>query len=618
MSISGSIDVDTRLKDLELVIRLEQLYIQARTKKAKLYDTWRRNYMLMHNKMYSDVRPMWMPNATDSEIWPIISSVVAWMMDQDVGFSISPAAAPLDPYASYLGKIANDLEQVMESNWLLQSWDKQVALTILDSLIYGTGILKSVWDIGSDEGLGNADIKRIDPYTFYPDPNCSSFDDMQYCVEVKRLSFDQIQRQYPLAYDIVLQNATWLESGGSDPTQDTQRPSQTEYSKYPIANPGAIPTPGQFPSGSYGLPGQGRNTPQLLSDGINVYEFWLRENKIEENEETDPVSVMDEAPNVTDSWRVVVMAAGVILMDEYAVDLWEMSIHPYSRYTFEDIGEFWGMSLVTHLAPMQIAINRLLATLQQNAELTGNPIWIEGANSGIARTRVINRPGQRLQTSGNLQQGSEPHWLQPPNMPQYLQSLIEFWISRMENVSGLSGVSKGQTPPSRTTGATVTSVQEAGFVRIRQGLRNLEYSLRSTGNMVTQLIIQNYTIPRTVAIVGQQGVPNALALASNHFYAPTRGRDGKVKQTPLKYALIVTAGANNPTSRSARIAEADTLFGLGAIDAEALLEIHNFPNYPIVIQRMQQTARDQAINAALSGQKSGSHAPGARQRAGHK
>ena len=608
------------MMDQELVIRLNQFYIQARTKKSKLYDTWRRNYMLYHNKMFSDLRPQWTPNASDSEIMPVVNSVIGWMMDQDVSFSVNPAVAPHDPYASYLGKLSNDLEQVLESNWTVQCWDKQIGLGIFNALLYGTGIIKSIWDIGSDQGLGNAKIKSIDPYTFYPDPNATCADDMQFCVEVKRLSFEQIQRQYPLAYDKVLQNAMWLDRGGGD-IGDAEKPQTFDSSKYPIANPGAIPGGTAFGetwtnvgSGSYGLPGQGKRSTNINSLGINVYEFWLRENYIEPNEQTDPVSVMDEAPNVTDQWRVVVMAAGCILMDELARDLFEISRHPYSFFCFEDDGDFWGTALVSHLVPAQIAINRLLSTLQQNAELTGNPIWIEGANSGIARTRVINRAGQRLQTSGNLNPGNEPHWLIPPNMPSYIQGLIEFWIGRMENISGLSGVNKGQAPAPRTTGSTVTSVQESGFVRIRQGLRNLEYCLRDVGTMVSQLIIQNYTVPRTVAILGQQGMPSALALSANHFYAPTRASDGKLITAPMKYALLVTAGANNPTSRSARIAEIDTLFAMGAVDAEAVLEVHNVPNYQVILQRMQENARNQAINAALSGHKAGG-APGARVRA---
>jgi hypothetical protein len=169
-------------------------------------------------------------------------------------------------------------------------------------------------------------------------------------------------------------------------------------------------------------------------------------------------------------------------------------------------------------------------------------------------------------------------------MSQDVQNLIQFWISRMENISGLSGVQKGQQPKDRQAAQTMQATQEAGFVRIRSSVRNLERTLGETYRLLAHMMIQNYDVPRQVAIVGPNGENSALLLASRHFYSPSFR--GKVE--PMKFSLLVHAGSDNPTSRQARIAEADALAAMNLIDRPAVLEQHNFPHWQSIDQRMQQ------------------------------
>ncbi len=574
------------IEELDLVGHLTYLYTQARTRKRRIYDTWRRNYLLLCNRVWSDYRTAsWMPSPTDSEIYPIISSVAAWMTDQGVVASISPACDPNNPVADYYSALAKDLQTIVESIWYADNWDKAVTLSIFDAALYGSGILKSVWDAGAEDGLGNAKLVRIDPFSFIPDPNASCIEDMEYCVEVRRMSYEEIQRRFPLAYDRVLSAAQRL-SNSSDSDYDT-RPSTYEAGQFPKANPGALPGG----TGIYGLPGQSRRNANIETSGTIVYEFWLRENHVEriedspQHEKPDPINVYPDMI-VSDDWRVVVMAAGIILMDEKASDLWGSGRHPYSKFEFDDIGEFWGIPLVSHLAPPQIAINRLLAAVQQNAELTGNPVFLDSAGSGISRTMLVNRPGQRITMDNSAAaQQFTPQWLTPPSVPQYVIDLIKFYIERMENISGLSTTNKGQSPPPRQSGSTTVSIQESGFVRIRSGLRNLQYALRTSVQLCCELITENYTTPRYISIVGPSGQQSSMSLAARHFYDPLSSGT-----TPFKYALMIDCGANNPTSRSSRIAEADTLFAMGAIDAQAVLNAHLFPNRQEIVARMQAAA----------------------------
>jgi len=62
------------------------------------------------------------------------------------------------------------------------------------------------------------------------------------------------------------------------------------------------------------------------------------------------------------------------------------------------------------------------------------------------------------------------------------------------------------------------------------------------------------------------------------------------------------AGSSNPTSRQARIAEADALLAMGAIDRQAVLMTHNFPHWQDIEQRMEakELAQQQAMAAAAA------------------
>ena len=231
------------------------------------------------------------------------------------------------------------------------------------------------------------------------------------------------------------------------------------------------------------------------------------------------------------------------------------------------------------------------------------------AGSGLARTQMMNRPGMRVEVnSQSMAQGGGPKWLSPPELPQFVMATVQFWIGRMENISGLSGPQKGQPASGRPAQQTVQATQEAGFVRIRSALRNLERCLGSIGGLVANLIVQNYDVPRVVAIVGDDGMDTAIRLAAQHFYIPKKDLNGKLIAEPLKFSLVVKCGSSAPTSRQARIAEADALFAMHAIDAQAVLQAHAWPNWQSVVERMQ--AQAQAAAAAQATAKSQPRGPG--------
>lgn len=588
----------TAAAETDLVNRLRTLYRTARKEKSGRYDNWYRNYRLVMNRSGTQAFNSNQIQARSSEIYPILSTLVSWMNDQHTTIDVTAAADPDSDFATYIQKVAQDLSTVLTTNWEVENYDNPKKLAIWDSLIYGTGFLKTVWDQSLAGGLGNANLIHIDPFQLFIDPNATSLKDAEYIVEVRRMSLDEIERRFP--------GKSILAEGSSATTGEVdEKPTYSSGSnafRSPKANPGALPGG----DGRYAAPTSGPRS-NLIDPGVIVYEFWLRENETWYEDEDAKVDNAATAPeglsdkHVTDKWRVVVLAANEILLDEDADDLWSGGTHPYDRFVFDDVGELYGISLVDHLANPQIALNRLLDSMQKSAELTGNPIFLEAANSGLDRVGIINKPGQRLRITGTGGlANNKPGWMQPPQPSEVVRQLMQFWIERMENISGLTSAIKGADMGQRQSQDALGSNQDIAFVRVRNALSNLEETLKSAGNKLADLVIDNYTDPRYIAIVGPDGEKSSLVLRARHFNIPTD--KGAI---PLKYVLSIQAGSSMPTSRQAKASQAQAAYALGIIDRQAWFEANQYPNWQAINKRINEEIKAGTFQP-----------PSARQRAG--
>jgi hypothetical protein len=561
------------------------MFAEAVNARKKRTDQWRRNYMLTMNRWGRSA-----DDPRDSEIFPIMRARVAWMTDQEINYSLTPSTDPFSPYAQLEEKLCEHLETVLRVNFKVGDWMSQIVMAIWDAGLYGAGILKAVWDSGLDSGMGNISLQRVDPWTFYPDPNATSFDDAEWFFVKHRWGYDEIERRFPDTAQKILDEA----AESPDMGETERRPMTENWPKYSSDGvPSQSWTSGNVQTGfssqgnSFGAPGQGTSRARFQEHGVNVYECWIRENVVEQRDASNPLQDSPETV-VHNEWRVIFYTNNVVLLDETAKDLWDQDIHPYVRYVDDEMGEFWSTPIVSHLAPCQTALNGILTMIMANINLVSNPVFMDVEGSGIERTPIVNKAGQRLrlkQATASNSQSMKPAWLTPPTLPNLAMDAVKFWIDRMENISGLSGTSRGHQPSQRQAQSTIQATQEAGFVSIRSSLRNLEAALTKAGNILTNLMIVNYDTHRTVAIVGEEGEQTSLKLAANHFMRPTKNG-----LAPLKFQLVVDAGSSKPTSRGARIQEIDALKAMGVVDNITVLQAHGIPHKEAIQQRMEQEA----------------------------
>ena len=533
------------------------LFQEARQHRAPLVSEWNRNYSLLHNRTWGK-RPDHLPSPEIAEIWPIVAGQVGWMTDQRPTYQYSPISSRQSPLVDYMSVLADDLGYVTQALWTALDFDAANEQMLWDTCTTGTGFIKTLWDPRRSRGLGDPVMRRVDPYTFVVDPGASSMEDANYFIEVRTVPLQEVDRRFPGSFERIAMGA-----GRDDIDESPSRiPNWTQqaHNNPVVISPSTTPT---RTSSTNQTPSTQR---YLHHRGVTVYEAWLREHEYVDGE-------------TKDFWRCVIVAGNCVLMDKRADELWNHGQHPYDKNVLIDTGEFWGQSLVGLLASPQVELNRLLAAISQNVFLTGNPVMVDFAGSGIARSQITNRAGQRLTATNPA---LEPKWLTPPQiqnqMPKWLMS---HYTSRMENVSGLPAITKGQAMPGRNSADVVNTIQDSGFVRVRLALRNWERCLVHSGYKFASMIAQFYDEPRWISLAGQDGTKQFREFRRNHFHVP-----GPMGYGPMDFGLTVDAGSSLPTSRQALAALAVTLYGMGAIDRQALLEMMNIPDRHNILKRV--------------------------------
>lgn len=574
--------------EMRLAGLVQQLFSQARNHRRSRVQEWRRYDQLLEARTWLGGRPSYLPAPEVPEVYSIIATLVAYVGDSRPAAEFAPAALPGSSNFDFWQTICWDLQTVTDSVMHADRTEKNFERLTWDAYTYGTGVTKTAWNQSLDGGLGNVECTRVNPYNFYPDPAASDETDGNYYIEVRSMSMQELDRRFPGAANR-LRPTTEDHDAPYDP--DNPRPS------LPRSNPGAITGNSHSGTGAgdvltgasasqkgYSLPGQARDTSMgshpLDDSEVTVIEAWIRQHR-----HTEPVVDDQFTPvSTSESWRCVVVVGNRVLLDADAVDLYGHPDHPYSRFvTHETRGSFWGQSMVGLLASLQLSLNRAYAAIQHNLDLHGNPVLKETARAALDRTTITNRPGQRLK----LGDGGDVEWLAPPPISELHMAMIQQYIAEMERISGLNAMSRGGTPTGRNSADVMNAVQESGMVRVRMALRNLEYTCRNAFTKMGQLIVSNYTIPRVVAIVGESGERTSLAIRSRHFQMPTQ-----FGAIPLRFQVIVNAGAGLPVSRSAMMEEYNFLFSVNAIDRQALLQAHRIPNWRQIEERMM--AMDQA------------------------
>jgi hypothetical protein len=589
--VRESVPESDEIKEAQLAQTVRELFYRARDGRRPLIGQWKKNYRVLNNKTWSPRAEPWMPAPEISNIWPIIASMVAWMTDQRPVTETTPIIPPFSPDADYYDKLAEHMNACLKATFQGNDLDAEIEKLLWDVCTYQIGYMKTTWEPWLADGYGDAAFRRCDPFTIYPDPLARSPKDLGYIIEAKIMTVDDLDRAFPGSTERVMAGHS------EDIDESPHRMDQATSATQPRTNLAAI-SPSTY---SRFAPSERGNKISVTEDPtVVVLEAWIRTHETVTHEDDD--SIQEGTARVIDRWKCVVTCGNTVLMNEFADDIYSFTTHPYDRMVLFETGEWYGPGLVEFITSPQESINRMLANIEQNIMLVGNPIFYEGRRANSVTKS--NRPGQRIKGASRDEVG----WLEPPTLHPDQINLISYYESKIESISGLSAIVRGFSPEGRNSSDVLSSVQDSAFVRVRATLRNLERCLRGVTQKQASLISEFYTEPRMIATVGVDGTKTRLALKSRQFYtlAPTDGeeQDG----TPMRFQIMADAGSEHPTSRGARQEQAERLFALGAIDEIEVLKAEKWPNWRQVATRVLEAKAAQGEMGKAPGKRQASRA----------
>lgn len=168
---------------------------------------------------------------------------------------------------------------------------------------------------------------------------------------------------------------------------------------------------------------------------------------------------------------------------------------PGSRYPLSTVGQ---------VKDPVLELSKTESQLLENRNLMGNPPWIYYKQHKIEEDAIQNRPGLHLEI--NYHPGMpDPHPVEMPEMPTYIQNLPERLERYVQSISGQGETSQGRVPPGARSGVAIAYLQEEDDTKLGPTVLEFEEMIGRVGWQLLSVIAQNYDLPRTVRITKPNG-----------------------------------------------------------------------------------------------------------------
>lgn len=536
-----------RAVERDINTHLDALFSYARRIREPREQDWSVNIRLLRGEYIGPPLPPGFQVRKINNIWRIVHLLTAKVTDTRP----KPEVVAKD---SSLADIARTLRRLIDGIFYLNDLDRHVKQISDDIQVYGIAFSKVVWDPDAQWNQGDVVIVRVDPRHVYLD-HAQSLDEMSFILYRAPVPLAHIRKRYPLRGHEVQPDAT-------------------------------ISTPGDF-----GTVPIGPILPLEQRYGLGIPKAWLEEWWIK-----DPSVGADGEP-LYPNGRVIVRANGVILADgpNPYKDPWP---GPWVEYRgTDDPDSPWPIPDVNQYRDIQSAMDRVTHLIESSAALSVGGIWIadpQAIDPSILESReyLYPKPGRVI-----IKKAMGHQLTRDPGVP-IAKDLIDYLMTLIRTMDGIAGLL--DQPAQKVPGGGVTAqgaleIMRAGseaFTRLRA--RTIESGLTRMGQWTLNRILQFYTEDRVAYVIGSS--PNKLE-PINFSIAAVAARSGGYEEMFRSYRFYMVPGSSLALTREREYAAHMALYGMGAIDRQALLENLDYPKWEEVLERMRQ-AETTAIPAA--------------------
>jgi hypothetical protein len=172
-------------------------------------------------------------------------------------------------------------------------------------------------------------------------------------------------------------------------------------------------------------------------------------------------------------------------------------------------GSRYPLSVVSQIRDPVLEISKTESQLVENRNLMANPIWIEYDYHNIPEGKLTNEPGLRVKIPFRPN-GSDPHPVEMPEMPNYVQALPKDLSEFINTISGQGETSQGRVPPGARSGVAIAYLQEEDDTKLGPTIQEFEEMIERMAWQLMRTMAERYDLPRTAIIPKKHSEPEVI------------------------------------------------------------------------------------------------------------
>lgn len=521
---------------------------------------WKRYAMLYMAQHWNGMQKDWQSTPTIPLSTSAVNSILAVITDNKPSITVIPRQPENEI-------IATVIQAIVEWLWEFNDCDVKLPSTMLNTLIFGNGFWKILWDPSKSGGKGDISIINIDPTCMFFNPEATSIDNADVVMHVEQMSLRRVEMMWP-------EKAAEVKAKIKDPSLIVDRPQV-----------------GQRPGGS-------RSTYNVATTtNSDVWQYTQGPSKDGGSQKKDTVTVMErwELDKQSFKWKKAVLSPDVVLEPMEETDFLMVPIVHFQDYQMP--WTIWASGEIGLVENLQYEINRRRGMILDILRYCASPLLVYDPGAGADIENLEVEPGKAIPAEGGPQAVS---WMVPQVDLGGLFKVNETDKSDMNNILGNVDMIQGAHPPGVDAGIALEQLADAANARLRPKIRLMEAALRRAGKILIHYIQKNYTAERVFRIVGQD---------ANQFFAINKpasmepggvDANGQPQMQPVydqssnhipqdaEFDVRIGAGSTLPVSKSAKFQQAITLFDRGCLPPSELLRAAGWDKWQQITQQMQQ------------------------------
>lgn len=386
--------------------------------------------------------------------------------------SVVPQPNTNDPDDRRRADAANRLVKYALREYQMQ---ENVDKANLNTLLYGTGITKDLWDphggdpLSFDESTGKYEMEGTykisvpSVWDIYIDPDATKIDDILYVFERVLLNWEEVLYEYPEKKDLL--------------------------KKYRLQN-------GEEAKTSEGFSGSILNKNNRY-DSVELFEYWEKGTKANGfigryclcTRDGDLISPLKENP---EQYRAPANVPGEKKMP--------VAVLPYHFFTDIDVpDQVWGKSAVEYTVSLQDKLNRIDNLTLDNVQAHGVARLILPENAEVADSSITNSPYDIIKITG----GQPLHFIPPMQLPTVITDLMIRYKSGIDDMYGVNESMFGQQSREQSGFSMQYATNQGNMIR-RRLFNKYVLFVEQIYKRYLQIVQKKWSTSRTVKTLGKE------------------------------------------------------------------------------------------------------------------